>query len=180
MQDVNVLVVFCSRTEPLALAAALGCVQAKANIRLRWLRRADDDGVGGIPGWKENRRRMEQEYIAPRAVDAEWAHAILIGVHGVGADGSGADGIGAGGIGASGEPPELKEYLGSLNALRSEGKLAAKTETVFLAVPDAQPSSPFESQSWPPATLENARLQGRQVAEAARATKAAHQNSTAV
>jgi len=154
MQDINVLVVFCSRTEPLALAAALGCVQAKANIRLRWLREA----AGGET--MENRRHMEQEYIAPRAVDAEWAHAILIGVHG--------------------EPPEIKEYLDSLNALRSEGKLAAKTETVFLAVPDAQAGSQSESQSWPPATLESARLQGRQVAEAARAMKATHHSSTAV
>jgi hypothetical protein len=40
-QDINVLVTFWSRTgvtEKLALAAALGAVQAKANIRLRWLR----------------------------------------------------------------------------------------------------------------------------------------------
>ena len=42
-QDVNVLVVFWSRTgvtEKLALAAALGAVQANANIRFRWLREA--------------------------------------------------------------------------------------------------------------------------------------------
>ena len=136
MQDMNVLVVFCSRTgatEKLALAAAVGAVQARANIRLRWLREAADDRtILGVPGWKENRERMEKEYIAPREVDAEWADAIVIG--------------------ANGTEPELKDYLGSL---------AGKAEPVFLAVPSG--SSPDAS--------ENARLQGRQVTEAARARK---------
>jgi NAD(P)H dehydrogenase (quinone) len=115
MQDMNVLVVFHSRTgvtEKLALAAAVGAVQAKANIRLRWLREAvDDRTVAAVPGWKENRERMEREYIAPREVDAEWADAIVIG--------------------ANGTEPELKEYLGSL---------AGKAEPVFLAVSEG--SSP--------------------------------------
>ncbi|MGA2880604.1 MAG: hypothetical protein ABSG13_16785 [Bryobacteraceae bacterium] len=103
----NILVVFCSRTgrtEKLALAAALGAVQARANIRLRWLREdADDSMIQGVPEWRENRDRMEKEYIAPRAVDAEWADAILIG--------------------ASGAPPELKGYLVSLGG---------KVETAFI------------------------------------------------
>jgi NAD(P)H dehydrogenase (quinone) len=127
MQDINVLVVFYSRTgrtEKLALAAALGAVQAKANIRLRWLREAADDWtIDGVAGWRENLERMEKEYIAPRPVDAEWADVIIIGVRGA--------------------PPELRDYLGSLDG---------KVETVFI---DA----------------EDARLQGRQVAEAARAMK---------
>lgn len=124
------LVVFFSRTgntEKLALAAALGAVQAKANIRLRWLREdVDDQAIQALAGWKENRERMEKEYIAPRAADAEWADAIIIG--------------------AGGEPPELKAFLGSLGG---------KVEAALIGN----------------SSVENARLQGRQVTEAARAKK---------
>jgi hypothetical protein len=63
MQDVNVLVVFPTRGESmerLALAAAVGAVQARANIRLRCLEAAAD-----------------RDFIAPRDADAEWADAIL-------------------------------------------------------------------------------------------------------
>ena len=127
MQDVNVLVVFCSRTgktEARALAAALGAVQAKANIRLRWLREpADDRSIQEIAGWKENRERMEKEYIGPRTVDADWADAIIIG--------------------ASGRPPELRDYLASLDD---------NVKPVWIG--DGDP-----------------RLRGRQVADAARAVK---------
>ena len=83
-------------------------MQARANIRLRWLRdAADDRTIESVPGWKENRERMDKEYIAPRDVDAEWADAIVIG--------------------ANGTEPELKDYLGSL---------AGKAEPVFLVVSD--------------------------------------------
>ena len=78
MQDVNVVVTFCSRTgatEELALAAAVGAVQARANIRLRWLREAEED-----PAAKEHRDRMTREYVAPRDADAEWAHVLILGV----------------------------------------------------------------------------------------------------
>jgi len=63
MQDVNVLVVFPTRGESmerLALAAAVGAVQARANIRLRCLEAAAD-----------------RDFIAPRDADAEWADAIV-------------------------------------------------------------------------------------------------------
>lgn len=63
MQDVNVLVVFPIRgegMERLALAAAVGAVQGRANIRLRCLEAAAD-----------------REFVAPRDADAEWADAIL-------------------------------------------------------------------------------------------------------
>ena len=75
----NVLVVFWSRfgaTERLALAAAVGAVQGRANIRLRWLR--EESCEESSPGWKETRARMEREYIAPRAVDLEWANGIVL------------------------------------------------------------------------------------------------------
>lgn len=63
MQDVNVLVVFPTRGESmerLALAAAVGAVQGRANIRLRCLEAAAD-----------------KDFIVPRDADAEWADAIL-------------------------------------------------------------------------------------------------------
>ena len=75
----NVLVVFWSRfgeTERLALAAALGAVQGRCNIRLRWLREDTCDPT--VPGWQETRERMEKEYIAPRPVDLEWAHGLVL------------------------------------------------------------------------------------------------------
>lgn len=84
MQDVNVVVTFWSRTgctEKLALAAALGAVQARANIRLRWLQEtAGDRSVDGTPGWREHRERMAMEYVPPREADLRWADAVIIAI----------------------------------------------------------------------------------------------------
>src|SRR5712691_9336273 len=78
----TVVVVFWSRlgsTERLALAAAVGAVQARANIRLRWLsEQADDTAIDSVPGWRENRDRMTQEYIAPREIDIEGADGLVL------------------------------------------------------------------------------------------------------
>jgi NAD(P)H dehydrogenase (quinone) len=78
----NVLLVFWSRfgtTERLALAAAVGAVNGRANIRLRWLREdVSEDELAAVPGWKERRAQMEREYIAPRPVDLEWAHGLVL------------------------------------------------------------------------------------------------------
>jgi hypothetical protein len=79
---VNVVVVFYSRhgeTERLALAAGVGAVQARANIRLRRLMDlADADTIGRDRRWAENLQRMTPEYIAPRDIDADWADVILV------------------------------------------------------------------------------------------------------
>ena len=79
---VNVVVVFYSRygdTERLALAAGVGAVQARANIRLRRLKDlADAETIGRDPRWTENLKRMTPDYIAPREVDADWADVILV------------------------------------------------------------------------------------------------------
>jgi len=72
----GILVVFSSRTgdtEKLALAAAVGAVQARARIRLRRLPHADDEG----PEMPEALRRMQREYIAPQVADLDWADAIV-------------------------------------------------------------------------------------------------------
>jgi multimeric flavodoxin WrbA len=88
MANANVLVVFWSRwgeTERLALAAAEGAVQGRANIRLRWLREeAPAEQVHSDPAWEQNRARMEKEYIAPRAVDVEWATGVVLATPGRG------------------------------------------------------------------------------------------------
>jgi hypothetical protein len=78
---INALVVFYSRhgeTERLALAAGVGAVQARANIRLRRLKDlADPATIATDPLWTENLQRMLPDYISPREIDADWADVIL-------------------------------------------------------------------------------------------------------
>jgi NAD(P)H dehydrogenase (quinone) len=174
MQDINTLVTFSSRTgstEKLALAAALGAVQARANIRLRWLREnVDDQTVDGVSGWRENRDRMAREYIAPREVDFLWADALVIAM-------PARDGVSS---------PELKTYLDGLKVAQSAGKLSRKVGTAFTAEPaGAGTSDPalvslcsvlggFDLVLVPPgltpagSAIESARLHGRRVTEVAR------------
>jgi hypothetical protein len=165
MQDTNVLVTFCSRlgsTERSALAAALGAVQARGFIRLRWLREAVDDAtVDGVPGWRENRDRMEREYIAPRAIDFEWADALIVALPEDAALGS----------------AEVRPYFELLNSVRSAGKLHATAVGVVIAGPaDAACAElGFEMVPRDAASAGNAvdraRLQGQRVTEAARRRK---------
>ena len=75
---INVLVIFeCSSgmTETLALAAAVGAVQARANIRMR---RLPDDSAE----MNETLARMRREYVAPMPADALWADAVIIAKNG--------------------------------------------------------------------------------------------------
>jgi multimeric flavodoxin WrbA len=124
MQDINCLVTFASRTgatEKLALAAALGAVQARAFIRLRWLREnVDDAAIDGVPAWRENRERMAREYIAPREIDFLWADVLVIGL-------PARDGVSS---------PELQTYLDGLKVLQSAGKLHGKVGTAFTSRSD--------------------------------------------
>jgi NAD(P)H dehydrogenase (quinone) len=187
MQDVNVLITFYSHTgwtEKLALAAALGAVQGRANIRLRRIDAAvDEKTVESLPGWKENRDRMDQEYAVPREADAEWADALVTGTPA-----------------ELEEPPkELRKYFDLLELLRSRGKLDGKIGAAFTAgslerkergalaslcsalaqlglivVPLGEASP--RSVSSEAGALQSVRLQGRRVAEIARALKQAHLN----
>jgi NAD(P)H dehydrogenase (quinone) len=71
----RVLVVFyshCGGTEKLALAAAVGAVQARANIRLRRL-----PDVAESTECKEETARMRREYVTPAEADLLWADAII-------------------------------------------------------------------------------------------------------
>src|SRR5215831_1719070 len=77
MSPVNVLVIFSScsgATEKLALAAAVGAVQARANIRLRRL--PDNSTEVG-----EDLARMRREYVPPLPADVAWADAVIIGLN---------------------------------------------------------------------------------------------------
>lgn len=78
----NALVVFYSRygnTEKLALAAGVGAIQARANIRLRRLADlAGPETIQADSAWRENLERMKKEYIPPREVDAQWADVLIL------------------------------------------------------------------------------------------------------
>jgi multimeric flavodoxin WrbA len=163
MQDVNVVVVFQSRlvpietgsaepglTERLALAAAVGAVQGRANIRLRRL----PDGVDEVAG---------AEYIAPRDSDALWADAIIAGMP----------------AGPCSLSSEFERYFDSLRALRDQGNLHGKVgasfthgfaaDALLMAMRRAGLTTVADIPD--PDALTAARLQGRRVAEAARALK---------
>ncbi len=78
MAPINVLVIFysCSgSTEKLALAAAVGAVQERANIRLRRL--PDSSLECG-----DDLIRMRREYVPPAQADALWADAVVVAIDG--------------------------------------------------------------------------------------------------
>jgi multimeric flavodoxin WrbA len=180
MQEINTLVTFSSRTgwtEKLALAAALGAVQARAKIRLRWLRESvDDQTIDAVPGWRENRDRMAREYIGPREIDFQWADVLVLGM-------PARDGVSS---------LELKTYLDALQGLQSAGTLRGKVGTAFTAALEGNaqddpalislcsvlagldlilvdPGEPAAAGN----AVERARLLGRKVTEAARDLKQA-------
>lgn len=83
MSPVNVLVIFYSHsgaTEKLALAAAVGAVQARANIRLRRL--PDSSGAEEDSENSDALARMRREYVPPTSADVTWADAVIIGLNG--------------------------------------------------------------------------------------------------
>jgi len=79
---VNTVVVFYSRygdTEKAALAAGVGAVQARANIRLRRLAdSAAAETIAKDARWQEHQERMKADYIAPRPIDIEWADLLIL------------------------------------------------------------------------------------------------------
>ena len=83
MSDINVLIVFYSRygaADRLALAAGVGAIQARANIRLRRVAdQADPQTIERTPAWKESLDRMNRDYVAPRSADPPWADRPVSG-----------------------------------------------------------------------------------------------------
>ncbi|HEY7442614.1 MAG TPA: hypothetical protein VH701_09365 [Vicinamibacterales bacterium] len=111
MADVNVLVVFYSRygkAEQLALAAGLGAIQTKSNIRLRRVADlADAATIAADPVWKQNLDRMNMDYVVPRAADPAWADVIILAT-------------------PEDSSAELQRYVGSLPSSGvMDGKIAA-------------------------------------------------------
>ena len=109
MTPVNVLVVFYSRygeTEKRALAAGVGAIQARANIRLRRLADlAAMETIQADAAWSENLERMKKDYIAPREIDAQWADVLILAA-------------------PEGQTVEMKQYLAASSDLL-KGKLVA-------------------------------------------------------
>jgi NAD(P)H dehydrogenase (quinone) len=108
MTSVNVLVVFYSRygeTERRALAAGVGAIQARANIRLRRLADLSDAAlIEQDASWRKNLDRMSKDYIAPREIDAQWADVLVLAA-------------------PRDRLTEIDQYLGSSHGM-FEGKLA--------------------------------------------------------
>lgn len=105
----NVMVVFYSRygeAEKLALAAGVGAIQARANIRLRRLADlAAPETIQADTAWTENVDRMAKDYIAPREIDAKWAEVVILAA-------------------PRGATVEMEQYLDSARELLA-GKIAA-------------------------------------------------------
>jgi NAD(P)H dehydrogenase (quinone) len=83
MEDVNVLVIFYSRTgrtERLAVLLAEGAIQAGAKIRLRRARDIMPEPlIAADEVWRSERERMEKEFALPRVEDVAWADVIAFG-----------------------------------------------------------------------------------------------------
>lgn len=164
--SVGVLVVFYSRygkAEQLALAAGLGAIQAKANIRLRRLADlADAATIQADPEWARNVERMNMDYVPPRPADPVWADVIVL-------------------AGAADSSTEVEQYVQSLRSLGSmAGKIAAPLalrgrESMLPPLYALAEGSGFTVVPAPAdagdATA-NARAHGRRVAQMARELKA--------
>ena len=115
MSPVIVLVIFysrCGETEKLALAAAVGAVQARANIRLRRLPDlVEASAAEESAECAENFRRMRKEYVPPTERDVAAADAVIF--------------VAPARFEKS--PAEWTAFLDLLGKMGSEGKLEGKT-----------------------------------------------------
>jgi len=164
MYQPKVLITFysrCGATEKLALAAAVGAVQARASVRLRRLPDiAPAKTIEQFPQCKESLERMYKEYIAPAEADVLWADALILAVpeH------------------FSTSSAEWAGYLELLGRLHPEGKLEGKAGSALGAATAAISFSTVILQlgltALPPVSgVERAVTQGRKVAAIARALK---------
>jgi len=115
MADVpkGVLVVFYTRygaAEQLGLAAGIGALNGRANIRLRRLADSTDAAtIDADPKWKQNLARLQRDYVTPRPADPVWADVIVF-------------------VAPAGMPGEVEEYIASLPAL---GPMSGKFAVVL-------------------------------------------------
>ncbi len=140
-----VLITFYSRggeTEKIALAVAVGAVQARGLIRLRRMPDADAARViEEFPQHKETLVRMCKEYAAPAEADLMNAGALVF----------------VSPVGFTAGSPECRAYFEMLGHLRSQGKLEGKM-TVTL---DSKSNS-----------VDAARLKGREIVGSLRGARA--------
>ena len=119
MGDPKLLIAFYSRsgvTEALAAAIAEGAQSEGAEVRLRRAREVvGRDIIESVPGWAASADRMNAQYPAPSADDADWADGILFGSPTRFGNAS----------------SELKAYIDSLGGLWFHGKLNGKAGSVF-------------------------------------------------
>jgi multimeric flavodoxin WrbA len=115
MPQTEVLITFhsvCGNTEKLALAAAVGAVQARATIRFRRLPEVGTiDEYGLSTDCKRALSRMRKEYVPPTEVDVLRADAIIFAAPATFRSVS----------------AEWTEHLDLIQDLRSTGKLEGKT-----------------------------------------------------
>jgi NAD(P)H dehydrogenase (quinone) len=163
--SVGVLVVFYSRygqTEQLALAAGLGAIQARANVRLRRVADlADAATIRADAEWARNLERMNMDYVVPRPADPPWADVIVL-------------------VTPAGSSAELERYVRSL---RSLGSMANKIAAPLVSGPGESALTPIYASAAhaglmvvpPPSdggdAISNARAHGRRVTQMARALK---------
>ena len=114
MPQTEVLITFysrCGSTEKLALAAAVGAVQARAQIRFR---RLPDIGEPNLmadsPECRQVHERLRKEYVAPSEADVLRADAIIFVAP----------------PDFRSVSPEWTEHLDLIEELRSAGKLHGK------------------------------------------------------
>jgi hypothetical protein len=162
MQDVNVVVVFYppvesplfERMEQLALAAAVGAVQGRANIRLRRL-----PGPGG-----DRTITNGSEYVMPRPADAEWADAMMVGIpEGVDLSGEMIDSVAA--LAASCKVGAVFAQVKQVKQVTQGSAMERLYDLLQRQMPHVLPEMPG------PDALTAARLQGRRVADTARSLR---------
>lgn len=119
MADVNILIAFYSRngsTEQIANAVAQGAEAAGAEVRLCRARDiVAEEIIQKVPGWAENRDRMQKQYKDPTPEDAVWADGILFGTP-----------TRFGNVCA-----ELKAYIDSVGGPWAQGKFNGKAGGAF-------------------------------------------------
>ena len=119
MSDVKILIAFYSRTgatEALAKAIAEGAEAEGATVTLRRSREVvSREVMAQAPGWAESADRMNAQYQAPTAADADEADAIIFGTP-----------TRFGNVSS-----ELKAYIDSLGGLWFQGKTNGKAGGVF-------------------------------------------------
>jgi hypothetical protein len=173
MADVNVLVVFYSRhgtAEQLALAAGLGAINERANIRLRRVADlADRQTIEADASWCEHLARMNRDYVAPRPADPTWADVIILAT-------------------PESSSAEVAGYVGSLRSIGPmAGKIAAplapgQSESALSPVYAAAACAGLivaPAQSDGGDGVEGARAFGQRVAQMARALKERRADPTA-